>query len=91
MLRNGFSAEFAGNLCLLLFYIINETHKQYSMSDITINYMFMLDFEANIYKQVKKTYQVSSSFAGRHAVGFGDSSIDVCLEVQKKNILKYCI
>ena len=45
---------------------------------------FILDLQENIYAQVKKTYYVSASFAGRHVVGFADLSIDVFLEVQKK-------
>ena len=42
----------------------------------------ILDLQENIYKQVKNTYYMSARFAGRHAVGFGDLSIDVFLEVQ---------
>ena len=41
---------------------------------------FILDLQDNIYKQVKKTYYMSAGFV----VGFGDLSIDVFLEVQKK-------
>ena len=40
---------------------------------------FILDFQENIYKQVKKTYYMSAGFAGRHVVGFGNLSIDVIL------------
>ena len=38
-----------------------------------------MDLQENIYNKIKKTYE-----AGRHVVGFGDSSIDVFLEVQSK-------
>ena len=44
----------------------------------------MLDLQENIYKQVKKTYNMSAGFAGRHVVDFEDLSIDVFLEVQNK-------
>ena len=37
----------------------------------------MLDLQEHIYKKVKKTYYMSAG-------GFGDLSIDVSLEVQKK-------
>ena len=42
----------------------------------------MLDLQANIYKQVKKTYYMSAGFAGRHVVDFEDLSIDDFLKVQ---------
>ena len=45
---------------------------------------FSLDFQENIYKQIKKTYYMSVGFAGRHVVGFEELSIDVFLEVQDK-------
>ena len=45
---------------------------------------FLLDRHGNIYNKIKKTYYMSADFAGRHVVGFGDSSIDVFMEVQKE-------
>ena len=42
----------------------------------------MLDLQENIYKKIKKTYYMSTGFAGRHVVGLGDLSIDAFLEVQ---------
>ena len=53
--------------------------------------MFILDLQAHIYDKNKKTYYMSAGFAGRHVVGFGDLSIDVFLEVQIKDIVKYCM
>ena len=45
---------------------------------------FTLDLKETIYKQIKKTYYMSASFAGRHVVGFGDLNINVFLEVQNR-------
>ena len=45
-------------------------------------YILILDPQENIYKQIKKTYHMSASFAGRHVKGFEDLSINVLLEVQ---------
>ena len=45
---------------------------------------FTLDLQENVHKQIKKTCYMSAGEAGRHVVGFGDSSIDVFLEVQNK-------
>ena len=51
----------------------------------------MLDLQENIHKQVKNTSYMSAGFPDRHAVGFGDLSIDVCLESKIKQIVRYCI
>ena len=63
---------------MVIFYTINEAHKQYSLLDTIFKYI--LDLQENIYKTVKTTYYE----AGRHVVGFGDLSIAVFLEVQNK-------
>ena len=51
----------------------------YYIRSLTIS--FILDLQESIYKQIKNTYYMSASFAGRHVAGFGDLSIDVFLEV----------
>ena len=50
------------------------------------NYIFCLGPPGKhlFYTKPKKTCYMSAGFAGRHVVGFGDLSIDVVLEVQKK-------
>ena len=73
---------------------MNEAHEQYSLSDTIFNYIIHFGPPGNIYRerneQVKKTYYYYYE-AGRHVVGFEDSSIDVFLEVQIKDIVKYCM
>ena len=66
------------------FYTINEAHKQYSVLDIIFNYIFDFGPPGKHPQQVRKTYYMSVGFAGRHAVGAGDLSIHVFLEVQNK-------
>ena len=51
----------------------------------------ILDLQENIYKKVKKPYYMLAGSAGQHVVGFLDLFIDIFLEVQEKNIVKYCI
>ena len=53
--------------------------------------IFILDLQENIYKKVKTTYYMSTGVAGRHVVNFGDLNIDMFLEVQDKDTVKYCI
>ena len=53
--------------------------------------LFILDLQEHIYTEVPKTYYMSAGEAGQHVIGFLDIFIDVFLEVQKKDILKYCI
>ena len=50
-----------------------------------------MDLQENIYKKVKNTYYMWAGFAGPHVVNFGDLHIDMFLEVQSKNIVKYGI
>ena len=44
-----------------------------------------------IYREVMKTDYPSAGFAGRWIVGFGDLSINMFLELQINNIVKFCI
>ena len=53
--------------------------------------MFILDLQENTYKKVQKTYYMLAASAGQHVVVFWDLNIDIFLEVQDKNIVKYCI
>ena len=54
-----------------------SVHEPYSPLDTIFNYMFYLDLQENIYKQVEKTDYLSAG-----EVRFGDLSIDIFLEVQ---------
>jgi hypothetical protein len=67
---------------MLIFYVINGAHKQYSLSDTISNCIFYLYLQENIYKQIENTYYMLAGFAGRLVVGSVDLSIDVFLEVQ---------
>ena len=51
----------------------------------------MSDLQEHIYKQVKKTNYMSAGSAARQVVGFEDLNIAICLEVQDKKYIKYCI
>ena len=50
-----------------------------------------MDLQENIYLKIKKPYYMSAGFAGQHVADFEDLNIDMFLEVQDKNIVKYCI
>ena len=63
---------------------MNEAHTQYILLDTIFSYIFILDFQGNIYTQVPKAHYISAGEAGRHVVGFLDLFIDVFLEVQNK-------
>ena len=64
--QTGRWARILGNRCSahLLWY----AHKRYSILDIILNYMLVLDLQVNIYTQDPKTYYMSDSEAGRHVV-----------------------
>ena len=63
-------------------YIMNEAHKQYSLLDTILNYIFILHLQENIYTQVPKKHYMSAGEAGWHVAGAFDISMDVFLEVQ---------
>ena len=51
----------------------------------------ILDLQEHIYRKVEKIDYPSAGFAGRRIVDFWDLSIDIFLEVQNQEIVKYCI
>ena len=59
-------------------------NKVYLIHTLTI--YCILDLRGNVCKEVKTTYYMSAGFASRHAVGDGDLTIDIFLEVQKQKI-----
>ena len=61
----------------------------YQIPSLSISSIF--DLKENIYTKVKKTYYMSAGFAARHVVVFGDLNVDMFLEVQIKDMVKYCI
>ena len=76
------------------FYTIKVTHKQFSLLDTIFSDIFYfgpVGKHLMIYKQIQNTYYMPAGLTGRHAVGFGDSSIDVAAEVPQQNIIKHCI
>ena len=61
----------------MIFWTINEAHKQYSLLDTIFNYIFYLGPPGkHLYLSPK------AHFTGRHGVGFLDFVIDVFLDVQ---------
>ena len=51
---------------------------------VSLPIFVILDLQGNIYKQIKQTYYMSASFAGRHVVDLGDLNIDIFVAVQDK-------
>ena len=56
---------------------ITEVHRQYSLLDITFEYVLFLDLQKSIYAKAAE-YLPPASFAGRWVVGV----IDIRLEVK---------
>ena len=67
----------------LKFYIVNVTHKQYSLSDTIFNHILSFGPPGKQVKVIQKNL-LNVGRRRRHVVGFEDLSIDVFLEVRNK-------
>ena len=67
-----------------VFCYINGHHKQYIQVDIIFNYMFHFDFQANVFRKVRKIHLSGASSAGARKMCFEDFSKDMFLEVQNE-------